>query len=442
MVIGEARIKEIQRPIFICKLVLAIKPNSMKKILKYLVIFISLLITVVLGYTYISFNYYSPDDPDVTVDQSKLIYFHDSYQDCRGAFVAQAEKLKERLDSVEIFAIQIASKTDNDLTIDFCYIPAKDTTVKLLVLNSGIHGIEGFTGSAVEQMIMAELLEPEMFSEMGVLIIHAMNAWGVKHERRVTENNVDLNRNFATEKTLFNNENEGFVEMYDMLHPKKKLNTNSIENRFFMLKAIIQIAQKGLPALTQAFAQGQYQFPDAIYFGGDDFEQQVQITSDVLRDKAENYSVILSVDLHTGYGDRGTLHLFPNPVDDPAIKQKMQTIFNGYEINWGNSDSFYTVTGQFVEFIGDLFPEKVCIPMVMEFGTLNTSSTIGSVKSAYISIIENQGFHYGYKSQADSLKVKELYHEMFYPPSENWRTNAIIVGKEMIQSTLVNYEKL
>jgi len=78
----------------------------------------------------------------------------------------------------------------------------------------------------------------------------------------------------------------------------------------------------------------------------------------------------------------------------------------------------------------------------MEFGTLNTSSTIGSVESAYISIIENQGFHYGYKSQEDSLKVKELYHEMFYPPSEKWRTNAILVGRDMIQNTLVNYEKL
>ena len=414
----------------------------MKKILKYLAVFILLLIVVVLGYTYISFNSYSPDDPDVTVDQSKLTYFHDTYHECRNAFVAQAEKLKERLDSVEIFASQLESKTDNDLTIDFCYIPAKDTTLKLLVLNSGIHGIEGFTGSAVEQMIMAELLEPEMFSEMGVLIIHAMNAWGFKHERRVSENNVDLNRNFGTDKSLFTNKNEGFVAMYDLLNPENKLNTKSLENRFFMDKAIVQIAQKGLPALTQAFAQGQYQFPEAIYFGGNDFEQQVHIISDVLKDKAKEYSIILSIDLHTGYGDRGTLHLFPNPVDDPAIKQKMETIFKGYEINWGNSDNFYTVTGQFVEFIGDLFPEKVCIPMVMEFGTLNTSSTIGSVESAYISIIENQGFHYGYKSQEDSLKVKELYHEMFYPPSEKWRTNAILVGKDMMHSTLVNYENL
>ncbi len=414
----------------------------MKKILKILAAILLLLVIGILGYTYISFNYYSPADPDVAVDQSKLAYFHDTYNECREAFLVQAEKLKEKFDSVEIFAVPLESKTDKDLTIDFCYIPAKDTTDKLLILNSGTHGIEGYTGSAVEQMLMAELFEPEMFSEMGVLVIHGLNAWGFKHERRVTENNVDINRNFSPDKSLFSNKNEGFVAMYDLLTPKGKLNTGSIANRFFMLKAMIQIVQKGLPALTQAFAQGQYQFPEAVYFGGNDFEPQVKIVSDILRKISENYSSILSIDLHTGFGERGTLHLFPNPVDDPDVKQKMEQVFKGYTINWGNSDNFYIVTGQFVEYIGDLFPEKTCMPMVMEYGTLNTSTTVGSVESAYTTIIENQGFHYGYRSKKDSLKVKELYHEMFYPHSEKWRTNALVIGKEMIKNAIKNFEEL
>lgn len=414
----------------------------MKKFLKIFAIVLLLLVIGGLGYIYISFNYYSPADPDVAVDQSKLAYYYETYDGCRDAFITQAEDLKERFDSVLIFSKPLNSKTDEDLTIDFCYIPAKDSAMKLLILNSGTHGIEGYTGSAVERMLMAELFEPEMFSNMGVLVIHGLNAWGFKHERRVTENNVDLNRNFSLNRKLFASKNEGFVALYDMLTPKGKLNTGSLENRFFMVKAMGQIVRKGIPALTQAFAQGQYQFPEAIYFGGNDFEQQVQIMSDVLKNISENYNTILSIDLHTGYGERGILHLFPNPVNDPDIKQKMETVFKGYPINWGDSDNFYTVTGQFVEYIGDLLPEKTCIPMVMEFGTLNTSTTLGTVESAYATIIENQGFHYGYKSAKDSLKVKELYHEMFFPPSEKWRTNAITVGKEMIQNAIRNFRGL
>lgn len=414
----------------------------MKKFLKIIVVIIVVLITGVLSYTYVSFNYYSPEDPDVTIEPEKLAYYQNSYEECRSAFISQAENLKLRFDSVQIFSIPVKSKTDSDLTIDFCYIPAKDTTLKLLVINSGTHGIEGFVGSAVQQMLMAEFFEPDMTSEVGLLIIHGMNAWGFKNERRFSENNADLNRNFSLENSLFSTKNDGFVALYDMLTPKGELNMNSIPNKFFMLTAIKQIAQKGMPALLQAFAQGQYEFSEGIYFGGNAFEQQVAIMSTVLKEKSNPYETIFSIDLHTGFGERGKLHLFPNPVDDPEIKQKMETIFDGHQIDWGDSDDFYTVSGQFVEFIGDLLPSKTSIPMLMEFGTLNTSTTIGAVKSAHISIVENQGAHYGYKSEKDKEKAKAGYYEMFYPPSEKWRTNAINITKEMMESVMKNFQEL
>ena len=377
----------------------------MKKLFKGLLTVILALVIIILGYAYFAFNNYAPEDPAVEVKTENLLYFQNSYAECRDAFLKNATALNEVFDSVQIFAVPVESKSGGNLNIDFCYVPATDTLLKLLVINSGIHGIEGFVGSAVQQMIMEEVLTPEMLSEMGVLFIHGMNAWGFKNLRRFSENNVDLNRNYSTRESLFSTKNDGFVALYDMLTPKGELNMNSIPNKFFLLTAIKKIVQKGMPALLQAFAQGQYQFQEGIYFGGYSFEQQVGIISEVLKEKSANYSTILSIDLHTGFGERGQLHLFPNPVDDPDIKQKMEQVFAGYQIDWGDSDNFYTVSGQFVEFIGELLPEKTSIPMVMEFGTLNTSKTIGSVKSAHISIVENQGFHYGYKSAKDSIKV-------------------------------------
>lgn len=414
----------------------------MKKFIKIAGLILAVLIVGVLGYTYVSFNYYSLEDPDVQVDQAKLVYYQDTWEECREAFIDHAEQMKAQFDSVEIFSIPVSSKTDNDLTIDFCYIPAKDTTLKLIVINSGTHGIEGFVGSAVQQMLMEEFFKPEMFSETGLLMVHGMNAWGFNNERRFTENNVDLNRNYSLDKSLFQTKNDGFVALYDMLTPKGELNMGSIKNRFFMLTAIKQIAQKGMPALLQAFAQGQYQFSEAIYFGGYDFEQQVAIMSEVLKLKADDYQTILNLDLHTGFGERGEVHLFPNPVEDPVLRQKMETIFDGYQIDWGDSDDFYIVHGQFVEFIGTLLPDKTSIPMLMEFGTLNTSTTVGAVKSAHISIVENQGFQYGYKSEKDRQKAKEGYYEMFYPPSEKWRTNALNISMEMMESIMKNFQDL
>jgi len=414
----------------------------MKKFLKIAGLAILVLVVGILAYTYLSFNYYSPADPEVEVDKTKLEFYHESWYECRDAFRARATEMKTQFDSVEIFSIPVQSKTDDDLTIDFCYIPASDTTKKLIVITSGTHGIEGFVGSAVQEMLMTEFFKPEMFSEVGLLIVHGMNAWGFKNERRFTENNVDLNRNYSLGKTLFETKNDGFVALYDMLTPKGELNMNSIENRFFMLKAMKQIAQKGMPALLQAFAQGQYQFNEGIYFGGYQWEQQVAIMSGVITEKAAPYQTILNLDLHTGFGERGQLHLFPNPVEDPALRKKMEAVFDGHQIDWGDSDDFYTVSGQFVEFVGKLLPGKMSIPMVLEFGTLNTSSTVGAVKSAHISIAENQGFHYGYKTEKDKEKAKAGYYEMFYPPSEKWRSNALTISLEMMEDVMENFEEL
>ena len=414
----------------------------MKKLLKIAGIILIILVVGVLGYTYVSFNYYSPEDPEVEVNATEIAYFRDSWQECREAFREEAGRMKMRFDSIALFSVPVESKTDNDLTIDFCYIPAVNATEKLVVIISGTHGIEGYTGSAVQQMLMAGFFQPEMMKETGVLLVHGLNAWGFKHQRRFTENNVDLNRNFSSDMALFETKNDGFVALYDMLTPKGKVNMGSLQNRFFMLKAIKQIAQKGMPALLQAFAQGQYQFPEGIYFGGQAFEQQKQIMSKVLTELAAPYQTILNLDLHTGFGERGELHLFPNPVEDAGLKNTMEKVFEGYRIDWGDSDNFYTVSGQFVEYIGKLFPDKTSIPMLLEFGTLNTSTTVGAVKSAHISIVENQGAHYGYKSEKDSLKVKAGYYEMFYPPSEKWRTNALQVSKTMIADIFENLEEL
>ncbi|MDX1286453.1 MAG: DUF2817 domain-containing protein, partial [Draconibacterium sp.] len=196
-------------------------------------------------------------------------------------------------------------------------------------------------------------------------------------------------------------------------------------------------------ALTQAFAQGQYQYPEGLYFGGNDFEQCVELISKVYIDKSAEYETVLTIDLHTGFGERGLLHLFPNPMDDPDIRQKMELIFDGHKIDWPDeSEDFYIVSGQFVEFVGDLLPGKTCVPMVMEFGTLNSSKTMGSIKSAHIPIVENQGFHYGYKTKKDSIKAKEGLYQMFYPRSEKWRTNVINLSRDMFELVMENYQKL
>jgi hypothetical protein len=46
------------------------------------------------------------------------------------------------------------------------------------------------------------------------------------------------------------------------------------------------------------------------------------------------------------------------------------------------------------------------MPVLFEYGTLNSQTTMGSLKSIHTMILENQGTQHGYKSERDSLRVK------------------------------------
>ncbi|MGD8258714.1 MAG: M14 family metallopeptidase, partial [Desulfobacterales bacterium] len=192
-------------------------------------------------------------------------YFQESYEKCRDRFSSLSKDLQKKFNNVEEIVIPVPSRVGDDLTINCCYIPAQNNTEKLLIMSSGVHGVEGFAGSAVQQMFMNEIISSMELTNIGVFLIHAMNPYGFKVVRRVTENNIDLNRNADIDKELFKTKNEGYSELNALLNPEKKVDISSFENRFFLIKAVIMIVKHSLSSLRQAIMQGQYDFEKGLY---------------------------------------------------------------------------------------------------------------------------------------------------------------------------------
>ena len=414
----------------------------MKKFIKIAAITIVVLIIAILGYTYIVFNFYSPTDPEVEVNEAAQKYFHKSYDKSRNAFLIQANNLNEKFDSVQLFSRDVRSNIDDNLIIDFCYVPAQKDAKKLIIITSGTHGVEGYVGSAVQQMFMSEVLTSGMLDDIGVLLVHSINPFGFKYSRRVTENNVDFNRNCDTEQSLFSSANEGYGKLIAMLNPEGKVNSECLKNRFFILVAINELIKESMGSLRQAILQGQYKYTKGLYFGGLNFEPQLATLSEVFKDISADYESVFNIDLHTGYGERGVAHLFPNPIDDENIKSGLENIFEGYEINWGDSDDFYTINGSFTDYIGKLLSDKTYYPMVLEYGTLTSQSTVGSIKSIHNMVMENQGVQHGFKSAKDSLKIMHSFMEMYNPSSEKWRTKIMDDSKIILKKAIINYGDL
>jgi hypothetical protein len=414
--------------------------------IKFLGIFVYCLLGLLLIlFVSIHFIYhsFSPNDKGIVVDKTNLVFYNDTYEECRQAFRDEAKNLASQYKQTELFSIMVPSEIDQDLSIDLLYLPPLQNTDKLLVLSSGVHGVEGYTGSAVQLMFMEELLTEDVLSEMGVLIIHGVNPYGFKYLRRQTENNIDLNRGSETDPSLFAKKNPGYGELIDMLAPEGKVSTESIANKFFYVTAISKILKASMSVTRQAIVQGQYEYPEGLFFGGNDFEPQIDSLKAILPDYLASYSTILEIDLHTAFGTRNVLHLFPNTVSDPDIRKKTEQVFEGHPISWGDTDNFYTVSGGFADaFMRKLNPDAQYLYMVFEWGTFDTEKTFGSVKSLQMMINENQGHHYGYKNNVQEKKVKKAILEMEYPGSEAWRSETMRTGREMLSLVLRTYPEV
>jgi Protein of unknown function (DUF2817) len=399
--------------------------------------------SLAIGVTAWQFATYAPQDPAVATDAAAPGWFIDDYAAARQDFLVRGSQLSARLTGVERFSIPVASRSGvQGLSVDGLYVPAQVRPKRLLVLSSGVHGVEGPTGSAVMRMFMAEFMTPEALAETGVLVLHALNPYGFAVGRRFSENNVDLNRNASTSDALYRTVNAGYPIVDAMINPQGPADTGSLANRFFHLQAVAQIVQHGMPTLRQAVLQGQYQVPKGIYFGGQALEPQLAALAPRLQAILEAYPLSMSIDLHTGYGERGTLHLFFNPPKDPRVRERLETAFAGQRIDWGSGSDFYTVTGDFVGWLGELRSSGLHLPTVFEYGTMNSQSTMGSIKSLHVTLLENQGAQYGYASPGDEIKIRRDYLEMFNPSSTAWRTKVITDSRAMFGAVMANWPRV
>ncbi|WCL49107.1 M14 family metallopeptidase [Leptospira sp. GIMC2001] len=374
------------------------------------------------------------------VDSRVELYFEEDYLSSRNSFLISARKIKNKFPDCKISSIVIPTKDDINFnyTIDYLYIPARLKNEKTLILSSGIHGAEAFVGAAMQRHFLEEIYPAYVDSKnTGILIIHSINPWGFHNVRRGTENNVDLNRNFGNSTSLFKTKNDGYPLLYDLLNPDGKANTRSIANIFFPIRAIYNILMKGMATLRQSILQGQYEFPRGIYFGGQDFEPLRKPLDKLIIESIGNSNKVLFIDLHTGYGERGVLHLFPSDPKDVTVKEETEKIFQGYQIDWASNEDFYSVTGELSTHICELIPNiKICVPMVFEYGTLNSHTTSGAIESIHRTILENQGYWNGYEDEEEKLSIQEKYREMFYPSSKRWKTK-ILLDTEKIWKDLL-----
>jgi predicted deacylase len=367
-------------------------------------------------------------------------YFPASYDASKARFLGNADHLRKNYRDVEVDSIVVGTE---HLTVDTIYIPAQDTPRNLVILTSGNHGVEGYAGSAVQAIFTEKVLPHLDLSHTGVMMIHALNPWGFKHNRRGTESNVNLNRNFSLSPDLFQTRNDAYDQIRNLLEP-----TGPVKNAcaFPALKLIEKmVLEKGVTqeSLTEAIGMGQYRSPKGIDFGGTDFEPQTVEVTKLLERIAAPYRAIFNIDLHTGLGKRNVLHIMTKKGMNDVSVAAEKRLFTGsadtahYELTPPDAEGFYDIHGDFANILGQLFPEpeRVIISVTAEFGTVGNGLR-GKTVTINRLINENEGYYFGFRTPAIERKVKQRFLKLFFPTDPKWRKEVLTNGRYLTDVVL------
>lgn len=286
---------------------------------------------------------------------------------------------------------------------------------KMLIISSGIHGVEAFVGSSVQLAFIKEYLQ-QPNEKFDFAFIHILNPWGMRNNRRVNNNNVDLNRNFLADEKAFNQKNQSYQKIDRFLNPESKVDLNFAHKFIFVLDSMYYIFKYSLESLRQAILQGQYQFPKGIYYGGTHHVDLKKHIDEFVDPIVSSYEEVIWVDLHTGYGERGRLHLLANSSDDENSK-RLRSLFPDRKIDFGQNQKFYKTTGDMISFLAD--KSRHITGVVFEYGTMDSQKPMGSIESLRRMVLENQSYQNDPAGE-HRPKAEELFLQMFNPHQEDW----------------------
>jgi hypothetical protein len=315
-----------------------------------------------------------------------------------------------------------------DLSTDWIQAKALEQNEKVFILTTGEHGIEGYAGSAMLQRFIEEYLPRLDPKTTGLVLVHAINPWGMKHRRRTNANNVDLNRNFVWNANLIDPEfNQDHRKIDAFVNPKRPVKHYWGNLASYLIRLPWFLIKMGFQNFKQTSLLGHYHNTKGIHYGGDSYQEETKTLMQLYRESFQPYDQILHLDMHTGYGPRYQMSLV-NSVFEKENSQHFSERFNYPKVVAANTDEFYELRGDMIDYIYTLwkneFPEKRLYSNSFEFGC--HGSSIGSmIRNMLAMTLENQAYWFGAGNPKIRAQIERDFLETFYPKAVDWRVKAV-----------------
>ena len=229
--------------------------------------------------------------------------FARDFPGARDRFLSAAEAARATVASY-------AHPLDDTLSCDTAFLPGDGKWV--LVTLSGVHGVEGFCGSALQTNLLRRHRSGPL-TRISQFHVHAVNPWGMNSNSRADDGNVDLNRNVVDFAAPPVNEH------YHEIHRALSFNAWTADElaRFWSFHQEF-VGRVGMSGWNRAFSSGQYTAPDGVMYGGSCPAWGHTTLVTALGSLPDELTSAVVIDFHTGIGVFGEALLLPRRLPSAA----------------------------------------------------------------------------------------------------------------------------
>ncbi len=335
-------------------------------------------------------------------------YFSADYREARERFLAAAS----RTGATPVAETNPAAGPSGEtLSTDVLRLGPTDAE-RVLVTISGTHGVEGYCGSGVQVGWLESGLWREAPEGVAQVHIHAINPHGFAWNRRVTEDNVDLNRNFPDFDAPLP-ENAGYETLHAALCPAEwSAETIAAAERASEAYA----AEHGPLGLQGAISGGQYRHPDGLFYGGARPTWSHRTLLSILERELAGARHVGILDYHTGlgpygYGERITVH-----APGSAAEQRVAQWYGGDFTNpLSGTSTSAVLAGTNCAGIERRFGERALTMVALEYGTEPVPEILEALRA------DNWLHRHGDPATPLGREIKARIRNAFYGDTDRWK---------------------
>lgn len=306
-----------------------------------------------------------------------------------------------------------------DLSTDVAWFGPKNAE-KVLVMVSGTHGVEGFCGSGAQVDWLRRGEAQSLPAGVAALVVHAVNPYGFAWLRRVTEENVDLNRNWID----FSGQLPGNAG-YDALAADAVPENWSEEAQAKSAESLRAYGEAHGPmALQQALSGGQYKHPKGVFFGGTGPTWARRTQESIYGEYLGQAGHIAIIDYHTGLGPWGYAEPIMSEYVGTPNYLRGQAWFGATITTPADGSSTSAITsGDNLAAAPKLLNHAAVTGIALEYGTR-------ALQAVFFALRADAWLHgYGDPTGPDAPPIKQAIRDAFYGDADDWK--GMVVGQSL-----------